>query len=232
MENFNQIAFELSNRCNYSHIHKECPTKPNADPIFLPTKIIKKVIQYLGSIEYQGEIYFNLYNDPMIDPRLFMLVDYVYWHSPFSWVHIFTNGWNLNQELTQELFNRGKVRITVSTYSDSEDERLQNMKCPGEFYFPRRMKLDPEVLQLYDRESNCTSPCLFPSIYPIINHKAELILCCRDWKYQHVFADLNEVSIQEALNCDLRKEICDELKNGIRSLDLCKRCHFKGWGIS
>jgi hypothetical protein len=231
MEKFTQIAFELSNRCNYSHIHKECPTKSNDDPIFLPSKIIEKVVCYLGSINYNGEIYFNLYNEPLIDPRLFTLMDYTYYHSPNSWIHIFTNGWNLNQELLEELFNRGKVRVTVSTYSDKEDKRLQSLNCPKEFYNPRRMELSTEVLSLYDQEPNCTGPCLFPSIYPIINHKAELILCCRDWKYQHVFADLNKVTIQEALEVDLRNRICEELKNGVRSLDLCKRCHFKGWGI-
>ena len=231
MEKFTQIAFELSNRCNYSSIHSDCPTKPNVDPIFLPTKIIKKVIQYLGSIDYKGEIYFNLYNEPLIDPRLFMLIEYVYFRLPDAWVHLFTNGWNLNQELADELFNLGKVRITVSTYSNKEDERLQKIKCPNEFYNPRRMELSPEVLTLYDAEPYCTGPCLFPLVYPIVNHKAELILCCRDWKYQHVFADLNKVPFHEALECDFRKKICDELENGIRSLDLCKRCHFKGWGI-
>lgn len=232
MENFTQIAFELSNRCNYASIHSDCPTNWKAAPIFLPTKIIKQVVSYLGSIEYQGEIYFNLYNEPLIDPRLFMLIDYITWHSPYSWMHIFTNGWNLNQQMADELYNHGRIRITVSTYSNSEDKRLQSIKCPGEFYNPRRMELSPDVLTLYDSGLNCTGPCLFPSVYPIINYKAELILCCRDWKYQHVIADLNKVPFFEALNCDFRKEICDELSKGIRSLDLCKRCHFKGWGIA
>jgi hypothetical protein len=219
------FAFELSNRCNYSQFHPECPTDARADPIFLNTDIVKDTIKYFGSVNYNGTFYFNIYNEPLIDPRLFMLLEYNKQHSGCG-VCLFTNGWNLNAYMVQELFKLN-VSLTVSRYTDREEARL--VKLEGTI--GSRIVLDPKVKTIYDSPPTRSGPCHFPSIYGMINYRGEFVVCCRDFEYRHIIADLNHVSVEEALLSEYRQEVCDRLEAGDRFLDACKRCPYPGWGI-
>jgi len=225
----NSFAFELSNRCNYAQHHPECPTEAKADPVFLNTDIMKDVIKYLGSVGYAGTLYFNLYNEPLIDPRLFMLLEYTKEHCGCC-VCIYTNGWNLNQYMVDEL-DKLNVVFRISYYTDREQERLSKLKFKRGSSRGNRVTLDPEVKMIYENSSTERDLCFFPSVYVVIVCTGEYILCCRDYKHHHVFGNLNTTPIKEILESDYRQRICDELEVGKRRLDLCKRCTFRGWGV-
>jgi len=223
------IAFELSNRCNYSHIHNLCPNDFKAGPIYLDTKIVTEAVTYLGRTGLRPNIFLNIYNEPLIDPRLLWLVEYIHERSDCK-IEIFTNGWALNQHLFDEL-EEMRVIFTVSVYDVSEKERLS--KINGMMY-PHKVQyidLDPLVMQIYSNEPMNTGPCRFPSVYPMINHLGQMVLCCRDYKWDVIIADLNDISFEEALQSEKRLRLCDELESGERVLDICKRCSFVGWGI-
>lgn len=221
------IAFELSNRCNYSHIHPECPTDAKADPVFLDTDIIKDTIRFLGRSGYAGKgtIYFNVFNEPLIDPRLFMLLEYNKEHCGAG-VCLYTNGWGLNQYMADELAKLN-VGITVSRYTDKEDERLLKVVGP----IGARITLDPRFKTIYGSPPTRTGPCYFPSIYSIINHKGEHALCCREYEWRHPLGDLKINTFEEVLKSEYRNEVCDRLEAGDRFLDACSRCPFPGWGV-
>ena len=220
------VAFELSNRCNFAHLHKECPANPNADPVFLSTDIIKNTIRYLGGVGYSGGIIFSIYNEPLIDPRFFMLVEFTRENCPTCGIQCFTNGWGLNQYMADELLKFGVV-FSVSCYTDSEYARFEKLvNVPF-----ARITLDPRVKTIYGCPPTRTGPCLFPSVYSFVNHKGHFVLCCRDYEYHVVIGDLAIYSFEEILVSEYRQEICDRLEAGDRFLDVCKRCPFPGWGV-
>jgi len=221
------IGLEISNRCNYAKWHKDCPVDPGVDPVFLSTAIIEDVAKYLGSIKWQGSLYLNVFNEPMIDPRLFMLVELIKKHCKTCTVQFYTNGWSLNQYMVTELTKIGVEMIFVSVYSDSEWQRFS--KING--VVASRVELNKDVMTIYDQPPTCTGPCLFPSVYSMVNCYGEFVLCCRDYKYRHVLGDLNGASFDEILASDKRMEWCDRLASGDRFLDTCKRCSFPGWGV-
>jgi len=223
------IAFELSNRCNYSHMHHLCPTIAGADPVFLKTKIITDAIDCVAKLGLNPGIYLNIYNEPMIDPRLFWILQYIHDHSDCE-TTLFTNGWGFNQYMLDELKNLEVKQIIISTYSDGEDERLRKMT--GEGVMVQRIALDPSVMQIYDSPPAGKGPCLFPSIYPMVNHLGLMVLCCRDYEWREVLADLNSMSFEEALLSDKRVKTCDDLVEGKRDLDVCQRCNHIGWGVT
>lgn len=219
------FAFELSNRCNYAQYHPECPTDSKAEPIFLNTDIIKDAIKYFGSMNYIGTLFFNIYNEPLIDPRLFMLLEFNKQHCGCD-ACLYTNGWGLNQYLVDELIKLN-VRITVSYYTDKEEERLSKLQS----IMGVRIALDPLVKTIYQNLPIYTGPCRFPSIYGMVNHRGKFVLCCRDYEYRNILGDLNKNSIHEVLTSDYRNEVCERLEAGDRFLDVCKRCLYPGWGI-
>lgn len=220
------FAFELSNRCNFAQIHPECPTNANADPVFLNTDIIKDAFRYFGSVDYKGTIYLNIYNEPLIDPRLFMLLEYNKEHSGCG-VCLFTNGWGLNQYMVDEIIKLN-ASFTCSCYTDPEADRLLNL-CG---VIGSRMTLDKGVKTIYESPPTRSGPCHFPSVYGAVNHRGELALCCRDYEYRHVIGDLNTHSLEEVLKSEYRQEVCDRLEAGDRFLDACQRCPYPGWGIA
>lgn len=220
------FAFELSNRCNMSAQHDLCPTKANDPPVFLNTDLIKEVIVYFGSVNWKGGFYFNLYNEPMIDPRLFMFLELVKENNG-NGCTIFTNGWGVDKHMIDEV---GKLNagFSVSCYSE---EIVERFKSYGNINSYGRTSLNPDVKKIYDSPPTCTGSCHFPSTYGTINHKGYYQLCCREYKYQHPLGDCNTTHIKDILASELRNRICDELEAGVRSLDVCKRCFFPGWGI-
>jgi len=225
------IAFELSNRCNYSHIHSRCPTVAKADPVFLKTRIITDAIDYLGQAGLTPDLFFNIYNEPLLDPRLFWLFQYVCDHSECK-ITIFTNGWNLNQYMIDEMKKLRVSLIVISAYDDEEENRLREVECWEEGVRVQRITLDPLVMQIYGNPLISEGPCRFPSVYPMVNHLGQMVLCCRDYEWREVIADLNAVSFEEALRSPKRVEICDSLEQGLRRLDICKRCAFVGWDVT
>ena len=223
------FAFELSNRCNYAQHHPECPTKAKDGPVFLDTDVIKDTISYFGSVGYVGTLYFNLYNEPLIDPRLFMLLEYNKEHCGCG-VCIYTNGWNLDQYMVDEL-DKLNVLLRISYYTDREQERLSKLKCNDAIVYGSRIILDPLVKTVYESPPTESGLCFFPSIYGMVGYTGKYILCCRDYNHRHVFGDLNTTPIKEVLESEHRQKICDELEVGKRTLDLCKRCPFPGWAV-
>jgi len=223
------IAFELSNRCNYSHIHNRCPNNFKAEPVYLDTRIVTETVTYLGEVGLKSNIFLSVYNEPLIDPRLLWILQYINEHSDCA-VEIFTNGWGLNQYLFNEMIKL-RVTFTVSVYDVPEEERLRKINGMVHPHKVQQIILDPRVMQIYDEQPIHRGPCRFPSVYPMINHLGQMVLCCRDYKWDVIIADLNDISFEEALQSEKRLRLCDELESGERFLDICKRCSFVGWGI-
>ena len=218
------IAFELSNRCNYSAMHPKCPNKAGAELVYLDANIVTRAVDYIASVGWDMSIFFNIYNEPLLDPRLFWFMQYVQDHSNCR-ICIFTNGWNLTPALHSEIV-KFRAGVTISVYSDAEEKRLS---CAG--MNTSRIELDSRM-DIYNNAPVHSGKCFFPSTYPMITHQGILTLCCLDTNYNYPIADLNKVSFQEAIESEYRMLICDELSSGVRTLDACKRCSCRGWGVT
>jgi len=112
-------------------------------------------------------------------------------------------------------------------YKRQEEERLK--RIPG--LNVQRITLDDRK-RIYDCPPTEKGPCAAPSTYPMINHRGELVYCCMDYEYRNVIHDLNAIPFDVAIESKHRMKICDDLRNGIRNTDTCKRCPHIGWGIS
>lgn len=223
------VAFEISNRCVYSHLHDRCPVDPKSDPVFLEMEIILHVLKYLGSLDYEGRLYFNIYNEPLCDPRLFTMLGMAEDLVPKAYVDIYTNGWNLNQYMLEELLKHGVKEINVSTYDYNEYDRLSVLKCPETYdghkvvYNVNRTCLDDRMGVYFNPEVH-SGKCLGPFVYLFINHKGEVSLCCFDYRYTCTFGNLHESSIVEILNSEKRRWVCQNLECGIRIVPVCRKC--------
>ena len=218
-----RVSFELSNRCSYSHLHKMCPASLGKEPVVLPSKIIFDVLDTLGKRKFDGGIAFHNYNEPMSDPRLFKLVEYARCICPACKILIWTNGWNLNQVMMNELIASGVTTVYATAYTKEEKHRLDQISASIEYNV-----IEPEWVEVMDAYEmppiNDTRPCLAPLTDLRISKEGFIVLCCRDWRNEYKFFDLNDRCFEEALREKSLLDTYRRLKEGDRFYPLCKRC--------
>ena len=220
-----RISFEISNTCNYTKIHPECPVSWYGDKLTLKKEVLFKIIDELSLYDYSGFIAFHRYNEPMINKeRLFSYIKYVNQKLPDAKIVILTNGSYLFQE-DLERFEDYKIwSISVSSYTKEEHYRLKKLvtKIPYQVFY----SLLDDRESIYTREPiDLNVPC-FATIRDItVNVYGQVSLCCYDWDNQVVFGDLNRQSLKEVLNSDGFLTAHKDLTNGRRNYEICKRCN-------
>lgn len=138
----------------------------------LPYKTVIDILHQLGDIIFQGEIGFHLYNEPLIDPRLFNILDHA-----CRWpVRIWTNGIILSNDLKKELENMN-VQLIITDHK----------KC----------ELDSR-LNIYDWEPIEPKKCL-RTHQLTIDYTGEVIVCCYDWKRTVSFGNVKKEHLKDII---------------------------------
>ena len=227
LKHTNRISFEISNMCNYAHIHKRCPASMAGPPMTLSFKIIHHVTELLSGAHYDRKICFHAYNEPTIDPRLQRLIRMARIACPNSDIFIYTNGSMLDQTMLYELVEAGASSFRVSAYTDSEYERLTALRVSVPYHVERMdiKKRWIERINVYELpENGFKEPCHAPLTDMQIDHQGRIRLCCVDWQSRHVFGDLKKEDWRAIMSSGKLHEAYDKLRRGDRFLDLCKRC--------
>jgi hypothetical protein len=218
-----RISFQLSNLCNYSHVHKRCPLHQEKDKRILPSRVIGETLDELAAVGFDGVVAFHIYNEPLIDPRLFQLIREVRNRCPSAKVLLLTNGFYLNQTLADEISDLEVWNLAVSAYTHAEYARLVHLtvRIPYTVFFA---KLDDRQNQYQRDPMDIRRPCDAPVGDLSIGPDGSVILCCLDWKGQHVFGNLLNESLSSILSKESIRSVYRDLLGGNRSLHLCRRC--------
>jgi len=219
-----RVAFELSNLCNYSKIHIKCPLSLTQEPKILPASIVYNVLDSLKRYNFEGEIAFHNYNEPLIDPRLFKFIEYARQVCPKSRICICTNGFYFTQTLADELVESGVTNINISVYSKKEMERLSKIHLKIAFRLSPICLFD-YVIPIYNSPKiNNKRTCSAPLNEVIISKDGEVVLCCLDWKKVYTFGSLKDQKLEDILKDPKIYYIYQRLKKGDRFLNICSRC--------
>jgi radical SAM protein with 4Fe4S-binding SPASM domain len=215
------ISIELSNMCNYSAQHKKCVASIQKEKIVLPLKKICEIIDELKF--YDKVLEFHVYSEPLIDPRLFLLIKYAKSKARQCKIHILTNGFYLTQTIAEELVDFGVDYLTTTAYSNEERIRLSkiDVKIP---YVVGSAMLD-ERMNWYETEGGIRSgPCNAPYNNLIIRSNGDIGLCCMDGKNKYSFGNIFNESLSDVMRSDDMIIAFDELMHGKRKREICTHC--------
>ena len=231
------VNIEISNLCNYSIIHKNCPASKRTSKIIMPSKMVYSILDTLAKYEYGGNksVAFYLYNDSLNDPRLFKFIEYAHNILPETNIIIGTNGWYLNEVMAKELYEAGATFILVTAYSEQENKRLLEVKKNVtntideryinnvSFSIRKSYKLDSR-LNMNGKNGSCYAPLTELLICP----DGKLRLCCLDIDEKEAFGDLHKQSFEEIItnNYERLSKLRESLINSERTLELCQKCNF------
>lgn len=222
-----RVSIMISNICNYASIHKLCPASNEHIKETLPLVNIKMVINELIESGFCGTLAFHIYNEPLIDPRLFYLIDYVHKFDVNMNILVYTNGFYFNQNICDELVEMGVSVIKTTAYSIEEFKRLVGIKVSIP-YSVLYGSLDTR-LDIYDESTSCISPksiCRGMISELCIYSNGDIGLCCLDYKHNHGLGNIYSMSLKDILCREDNKNALMDLLYGKRKYDICKHC---GW---
>lgn len=226
-ENISQVNIELSNICNMAHAHARCPlnfaTVASDEKVILESKIVYDTIDNLKSNGFRGLICFNIYNEPLIDPRLFEFIKYI--DSPNIRPFIISNGFYLNQTIIHDLALCGNMVLWLSSYSKQDEIRFKS------YFYPSNIELNiipfkplQDLSETYIRDfKDLHKPCHEVG-HLSMRCNGDIVLCCRDYKSRHVFGNLHQEQLSDIIAHSQLMPIKADLRCGIRELDICRRC--------
>ncbi len=226
--NITEYAIQLSNLCNYAFIHTKCPANSVSEKIIMSSDLFHKIIDDLSANQFKGTICFHLYNEPMIDPRLFQFIQYINHAMPEAEVEVYTNGYYLNQTMASELVDAGTTIIICTAYNENEFDRLSSLNVECAFRVFRGI-LD-DRLDRYSapdngapNQSKCRTMITQTPIFP----DGDVGYCCMDYKKSVVFGNVNNGSLKDCIQNEKAIQLQKSLLNGDRSVNsLCTNC---GW---
>jgi 2-deoxy-scyllo-inosamine dehydrogenase (SAM-dependent) len=222
-----RVSIELSNLCNYASAHKKCPLHLEKEHVILSRKVVEKVIDSMAKNHFDGTIAFHTYNEPMIDPRLFMFIQYAKKKCPKSKAIVMSNGYYFNQTIADELVEIGVDHIYMTAYSANDRKRLEKIQIDIP-YSIQKSELD-DRLNLYDRQlpaTKDTTPCYAPLNEIIVTRKGQVSLCCLDWNRKHCFGNLYNEELENVILQSDIATVYSMLSEGHKEFAICKSC---GW---
>jgi 8-amino-3,8-dideoxy-alpha-D-manno-octulosonate transaminase len=222
-----RISFEISNICNYSGIHKKCPTSCYKEKKLLDDYILYKTVDELSKYNFKGSMVFHRYNEPLLHKeKVLAFIAYINRLLPDVKIAIYTNGSFLFQEDLNR-FEQYKIdHITVSSYSKEEHYRLIKLttRIPYKVFYS---VLDDRKNIYTEKPYDLYLPCYATIRDLTVNCHGQISLCCFDWDNKAVFGDLHTQSLKEILNSPQFMKVHNELIQGKRTLEICRRCRWQ-----
>jgi hypothetical protein len=125
--------------------------------------------------------------------------------------------------MMDELTTSGVTILFATAYTEHEKERLSAIRTAIEYTI-----IDVDWAHIVDADEmepvDDPIPCYAPLTDLQISKEGLVVLCCRDWKNEYVFYDLNKVPFRRVLHSRALLDAYDRLRAGDRYLPLCKRC--------
>lgn len=222
-----EVAIELSNLCNYAFIHSKCPASCIKEKIIMPLSDIKNIIGQLYEIDFRGTICFQIYNEPLIDPRLFLIIEFIKQKLTGVKVLVYTNGYYLTDSLGKDLQNGFADIIVATGYGEEEYNRLINLNIDIPYYVLWGSLDDRILWKLKESKSNVPCASLFSQV-PIWAN-GDLGLCCMDCFQKIVFGNIKETDIKRILDsAEIRKSMESLLKGDRKDVSFCAYCEWEG----
>lgn len=236
------IDIETTTVCNRKC--KFCPNRygnrGNREKI-MKTSLFKKIIDDLGSINYDRRISPHFYGEPLLDRRMVSFVKYIRKKCPQALIQINSNGDYLNLALFKDLVKAGMDLLFITQYDGRVNKNVKdvldwvdtNNRWYRRYIHVRvqntfednRAGLIPQIEVI---EEPLKEGCPRPSYKMAINWAGKVLLCCNDYYGKAIMGDINKEPLMKIWNSKKFEQVRKYLGNKNRSkIPLCKSCNYR-----
>lgn len=233
----NVVEIEINSACNFSCSY--CPNsvderkeKGDMDP-----ELFYKIISDLKSINYNGKLAFDFYNEPTMAKNFEEFIGHAKRELPEVFIEIYTNGTKLNTvNKLERIIKIGVDKVIVTRHEEAKqlpfEDVFQSINPKLKNHFSYR---DHENLILSNRGGSLpdiyngktiNEPCSIPSLIMTITLEGNVLPCFEDFNQSEEMGNLRSDSIQTIWNNKKYKQFREDLKNKKREkYDICKSCN-------
>ena len=186
-------------------------------------KTYHRVIRGLELMNFKGRLGLYMCNEPLLDRRMFKLVQYAKEKLPECNILIATNGDFLNKKKYLSLMKAGVDRILVTDYGPPWT--LNKMDHPKIDYRKHtEITKANRAGKLYSHNGPIDRPCSRVENQLAINWKGEVVLCCCDYYGEYVFGNVRNLLLEKIWNDPKFMLVRQILADNRTNLDFCKYC--------
>lgn len=230
--NITEVAIMLSNLCNYATIHSKCPASCIKEKQIMPSRTVYKIIDELAVNKFHGTVCFHIYNEPLIDPRLFMFIQYMKNTMPLAKAKVYSNGYYLNQIMLEELEEIGTDILNTTGYGKDEYERLIKLGAESNMAFSVIYGNLDDRMDYYMKKNtaNAVSNDICDTyLFQIpIYVTGDIGTCCLDYMHPYELGNVNQCSLKECLRNSKVIDFQTRLLKGDRTeFPICSNCNWK-----
>lgn len=239
---FSQIMLETINRCN-GHC-AFCPANVNDEkrPFKLMSEeLLNKIAEELKKINFNGNIYLNVNNEPFIDVRILDIATMLRKTIPNAKIKMITNGTLLSVDKMKDIA-KCIDELVINNYSYEYElaDNLQEIYRYVKSHEKEFAKTDIVIARRYVEEVLATragaapnkprktmklnSPCIYPFTDLVIFPDGEVGLCCNDCFENTHMGNVNNESLIDVWNCQKYKVVRESMKKGREAFPFCKEC--------
>ena len=233
-ELFKSIEIETITTCNLRC--ESCPNRYHSRPhAELPIDIIKGILRELGDMNYQGIFSPHFYNEPLLDPRLFDILDFARKTLAKAKIILFTNFTLMTTDYYRRLFplvDKFLVTDDESIIREAIDRVSKELDIHELKKIKRRRLFNSgpssnRAGSVPSRSNNLKKleKCPFSRYYMTIDAYGDVHLCCNDYFSRAVFGnvkDQNFLDIWFSKDYTLAREAAYNVSH-----PLCEECK---WG--
>lgn len=230
--NITEVAIMLSNLCNYAAIHPKCPASCIKEKQIMPSKTVYKILDELAMNDFHGTLCFHIYNEPLIDPRLFMFIQYVKKSMPGAKVKVYSNGYYLNQIMLEELGEVGTDILNTTGYGKDEYERMIELGAESDMAFSVIYGVLDDRMDYYTKKNTAgaiSDDVCDTYLFQIpIFVTGDIGTCCLDYMHPYELGNVSQYSLEECLRSRKIIDFQMRLLKGDRTdFPICSNCNWK-----
>lgn len=235
---FSCVEIETITTCN-----RRCWYCPNSEfgrglyknQKLMEADLFRKIIDELATLEFWGRISPHFYGEPLLDPRIVDFVKYIRRRLPYANVVLYSNGDFLTIDLYRRLIEGGVDAFHITQHGEKMSKnmkavlalkdasrRIVYLRFTNDTPLSDRgglIKFSPS--QVVPKAAKCD----LPSRYVTIDYAGNCLLCCNDYLGSVKFGNLKTESLLDIWRKQSYRAIRTELKKGIYSLDICRKCN-------
>lgn len=239
---FQQVMLETVNRCNGTCAF--CPAnRKDEKRVFkkMPEELIAKILDELCKMDFQGNIYLNVNNEPFMDTRILKIAREIKKKLPKVRINLITNGTLLTVDKMREAASCIDSMI-INNYSDRY-RLAENIKKIYKYVRLHRQEfahIDIAINRRYVKEILATragsapnkhkkdivldTPCIYPFTDLTIFPDGKVGLCCNDCYEVTEFGNVNSESLYQIWTGEKLTAFRKRMTRGRSNCDFCRNC--------
>jgi radical SAM protein with 4Fe4S-binding SPASM domain len=232
---FRSVELEVNSMCNRKCSY--CPNVSAQRPTgYMTETLFQKIISDLADVNFDGNVAFHFYGEPLLDKRLLSFVEYTVRHVPGCRPLIYSNGDFLTLDLFREYIKWGRTKFLITQHDNRLPPNLQAIMTEASAeerdHIAIRFANDIEMMNRSGLIKTMSVPgeplgvpCDAPLATMVITMNGNVVLCCNDYLETEVIGNVATYSLREIWCSEPFERFRNALSKGDRTASkLCVSC--------